>query len=120
MKKVINGLMALCLIILVGCAGGVSPAVGTWDLALATPLGSLPAVLVMSENGAGSLSSAELGSAQISDIVFDGNLVSFPLDLEIQEDVTLSLQFSATIAGDMLEGEATSDFGPFAVTGSRQ
>jgi hypothetical protein len=32
----------------------------------------------------------------------------------------LSLQFSATIAGDMLEGEATSDFGPFAVTGSRQ
>jgi hypothetical protein len=120
MKKIINALTALCLITLVGCAGGVNPAIGTWDLALTTPLGALPAVLVMNENGTGSVASEALGSAQISDIVYDGNQISFPLDLNIQEDVTLSLQVSASVTGDTLEGEAVSDFGPFAITGNRQ
>ena len=119
MKKIVNGLMAICLVTLIGCAGGGSPAIGTWNIEMTSPLGPLPAVLVINEDGTGNLSSENLGDAQISGIAFDGNAINFPLNLDVL-GTAIALQFSGTVTGDALEGVVQSDFGPLAITGSRQ
>ncbi|HJO11416.1 MAG: hypothetical protein QGG67_20825 [Gammaproteobacteria bacterium] len=119
MKNIINGLMALCLVTLVGCAGGGSPAVGAWDIAMNTPIGDLEVVLTINEDGTGTMSSDALGEAALSGIVFDGNAVNFAADIDAQGQ-TLTMEFSGSVEGDVLEGEFGTDFGALSVSGNRQ
>lgn len=119
MKKVISGLLVVSLALLVGCAAGTNPAVGAWDIQMNTPLGDMPAVLTINEDGSGSMSADGLGSAPLSGIMVDGNAVNFAAEVDAQGQ-TLVLDFSGTIDGDSLSGEFGSDFGAFGVTGTRQ
>lgn len=52
-----------------------------------------------------------------SDIVVNGNELSFKRN--ITGDFAFTLNYKLTVDGDTLKGEATSDFGPAPITGTR-
>lgn len=119
MKKLVSGLIALTLTVLVGCTASVPPAVGVWDVEMTTPLGALEATLTVNADGSGMMASEALGEAPISGITFDGNAMNFEAEVDAQGQ-TLVLVFNGTIEGDAVNGAFGSDFGDFAVTGTRQ
>ena len=121
MKKLLSGLLVLSLTILVGCAASAPPAVGVWDVEMDTPLGAIGAVLVINEDGTGSMHAEALGGdpAPFSGVMFDGNTLSFEAELDAMGQL-ITLEFSGTVDGDSLNGEFGSDFGSFGVTGTRQ
>ncbi|MCI5108111.1 MAG: hypothetical protein MRY76_15515 [Pseudomonadales bacterium] len=119
MKKLTSGLMVLALAVLVGCAAGTPPAVGTWAVEMNTPLGALPATLTMNEDGTGSMAAQGMGSAPLTGIMYDGNAVTFDAEVDAQGQ-TLVLEFSGSVEGDSINGEFGSDFGAFGVSGTRQ
>lgn len=53
----------------------------------------------------------------ITDIAVNGNELSFKRN--ITGDFALTLNYKLTLDGDTLKGEASSDFGPSTVTGTR-
>jgi len=118
MKKILNGWFAVTLLVLVGCAASTPPAVGVWNVEMNTPLGALPATLTLNADGTGVMGSDQLGEAPIDGVIYDGNSVSFSAEVDAQGQ-TLVLDFSGTIEGDSVSGEFGSDFGAFAVTGTR-
>jgi len=118
MKKLIGGSLMALLLVLASCASSVNPAVGAWDIEMQTPLGAMPAVLTIGEDGTGSMA-GDLGEQQISGIMFDGNSVNFATSIDAQGQ-SVNLTFSGMVDGDSLSGEFGSDFGAFAVTGTRQ
>ena len=119
MKKILGGLMALTLAVLVGSASAPAPAVGVWSVELNTPLGNLPATLTVNADGTGTMASDALGETGIDGITFDGNMFMFSAEVDAQGQM-LVLEFSGTVEGDSVNGEFGSDFGAFGVTGSRQ
>lgn len=119
MKKLVSGLIALTLTVLVGCTASVPPAVGVWSVEMVTPLGELPATLTVNADGTGLMVADGLGEAPISGITFDGNAMNFEAEVDAQGQ-TLVLEFNGTVEGDAVNGAFGSDFGDFAVTGTRQ
>lgn len=119
MKKLVSGLLALSLAVLVGCAASVPPAVGVWSVEMNTPLGALPATLTVNADGTGMMVADGLGEAPIEGITFDGNTMNFEAEVDAQGQ-TLVLEFNGTIEGDAVNGAFGSDFGDFGVTGTRQ
>ena len=120
MTKLFRNLsIAAALVILAACAATTIPAVGGWDISFDTPLGTLNATLDIAADGTGSMSSAELGEAvPITGITFDGNAVAFMIDVDAGGQ-SITLDFSGSVEGDALTGAFGSDFGEFAVTGTR-
>jgi len=118
MKKLLGGSLMAMVLVLAGCAASVPPAVGVWDIEMNTPLGAMPAVLTISEDGTGVMS-GDLGEQSISGIMFDGNAINFTAALEAQGQ-SINLTFDGAVDGDSLNGEFGSDFGAFGVTGTRQ
>ena len=119
MKNLVSGLLALSLAALIGCAASVPPAVGVWSVEMNTPLGALPATLTINEDGTGLMSADGLGEAPIDGIAFDGNALTFDAEVDVQGQ-SLVLEFSGSVEGDSVSGAFGSDFGDFAVTGTRQ
>ena len=118
MKKILSGWLVLSVVILAGCAASAPPAVGVWTVEINSPLGALPATLTINADGSGSMSADGLGDAPLSGITFDGNGLAFEAEIDAQGQ-TLVLDFTGMVDGDNVEGEFGSDFGAFAVSGSR-
>ncbi len=119
MKKLLGGALVAMVLVLVGCAAAVNPAVGAWNITMITPLGAMPVVLTLAADGTGSMASDGLGNAPITGITFDGPAVNFSTSIDAQGQ-QLTLIFTGTVEGDAINGEFGSDFGAFAVTGTRQ
>lgn len=119
MKKLVSGLLVLSLAVLVGCAASVPPAVGVWSVEMNTPLGALPATLTINQDGTGLMAADGLGEAPIEGIMFDGNAMTFEAEVDAQGQ-TLVLEFNGSVDGDAVSGAFGSDFGDFAVSGTRQ
>ena len=118
MKKLFSGWLAVSLLVLVGCAASTPPGVGVWNVEMNTPLGALPATLTLNADGSGMMGSDQLGEAPIEGVMYDGNSITFSAEVDAQGQ-TLVLDFSGSVEGDSVSGEFCSDFGAFAVTGSR-
>ena len=118
MKKLFSGWLAVSLLVLVGCAASTPPGVGVWNVEMNTPLGALPATLTLNADGSGMMGSDQLGEAPIEGVMYDGNSITFSAEVDAQGQ-TLVLDFSGSVEGDSVSGEFGSDFGAFAVTGSR-
>ena len=118
MKKILSGWLAVSPLVLVGCAASTPPGVGVWDVEMNTPLGNLPATLTLNADGTGVMGSDQLGEAPIDGVTYDGNGIAFIAEVDAQGQ-TLVLEFTGTVEGDSVSGEFGSDFGAFAVTGSR-
>jgi len=75
-------------------------------------------VLHIAEDGTGLLVSVELGEQSITDILLGEDSITFSVDVDAQGQMS-TLDFTGTVADDVLSGEFGSDFGILAVTGSR-
>ena len=104
--------------LLVACAAGTSPGVGSWDVTIDTPVGSQAGVWTINADGTGTMGS-DLGDQAIEGIALEGNTIAFDVDIDAGGQ-SLSLSFSGTVNEDSLDGEFSSDFGPVPVSGSRQ
>jgi hypothetical protein len=114
-----NTVAATFLVVLTACAtGGGNPFVGTWDTMATSPLGDQASVWTIADDGTGVMAS-EMGDQIVDGIVVEGNEVSFVLEVDAGGQF-LRLSFSGVIEGDSLNGAFASDFGDFAVTGTRQ
>lgn len=93
---------------------------GTWNITMQTPLGVREAKLTLSTSGAmltGTLA-ADAGTTEIADGMVDGNKASWKAD--ITDPMALTLEFSATIEGDMLSGTVRLGmFGKAPLSGTR-
>jgi hypothetical protein len=93
---------------------------GTWSIAMETPLGTRQATLSLARSGAtltGKMS-GEAGATDIMDGKADGDAISFKVD--ITNPMTMTLEFSATVAGDTLSGRVKLGmFGDAPLTGTR-
>ena len=109
----------ILLVVLTACAtGGGNTFVGTWDTMATTPLGDQASVWTIADDGTGVMAS-EMGDQVVDGIVVDGNDVSFIVEVDAGGQF-LRLSFSGVIEGDSMSGAFASDFGDFAVTGTRQ
>lgn len=120
MEKIFRNLsLVTVLLLFVGCASAPSnPAVGAWNVNINTPVGDQAGVWTLAADGTGVMGSDQ-GDQAISGIMYDGNGVSFSVDIDAGGQA-LSLSFTGTVDGDSLVGEFGSDFGAFDVSGSRQ
>lgn len=93
---------------------------GTWKIAMETPMGTRQATLTLSSRG-GPLTGAmsgEAGAIDIYDGKVSGDQVSFKVD--ITQPMSLTLDFTATIAGDSLSGTVKLGmFGDAPLSGTR-
>lgn len=120
MNRLKSGWLVVAIVLLVGCAASVPPAVGVWNMEMNTPLGDMEAIFTVNADGSGSVGIEALGGdTAISGITFDGNMMAFTGEFDAQGQ-TIVLEFTGTVDGDSLDGEFDSDFGAFAVSGTRQ
>lgn len=93
---------------------------GTWKIAMETPLGTRQATLALNAAG-GTLSgtlSGEAGTTAIENGRVSGNDVAFTVD--ITDPMAMTLEFSATVAGDAMTGSVKLGmFGTAPLTGTR-
>jgi len=92
---------------------------GQWDCTARTPMGDQRMVLSVSSEGpvfTGSVA-GDLGTIDIAGSV-DGDSLAWKM--EIRSPIPLTLDCSATVTGDSLEGSVTAGmFGSFPMTGTR-
>ncbi|MDA1370350.1 MAG: hypothetical protein O2971_06265 [Proteobacteria bacterium] len=106
------------IVVLASCAASVAPGVGSWNVNISTPVGEQSGVWTFSGDGTGVMGSDQ-GDQNIEGVMLDGNSISFDVDIDAGGQ-SLSLSFSGMVDGDSLDGEFASDFGAFAVSGTRQ
>lgn len=108
-----------------------SPAVGKWDIAASTQMGEFKSTMTVAEaNGAytvdivdvpmeapaGAPAMGEMTST-VSNVAVSGSELTFKRSLS--GAMSMDLNYKLTVEGDTLKGEAGSDFGPTAITGTR-
>ena len=123
--------IACAALIAAPAAAQSSPAVGKWDIVAATQMGELKSTMTVTEaNGAysvdvvdapmdapaGAPAMGEMTST-ISDVAVNGPELTFTRSLS--GAMAMKLSYKLTVEGDTLKGEAGSDFGPTAITGTR-
>ena len=117
-------LIALTTIVLLAACASTpqNPFVGSWDVSLSTPIGDLPGVFMFNEDGTGTMSIEAQGQSSSNGFegaVFEGNTVKFSSNVDAQ-GAQMTLSFTGTVEADTITGEFDSDFGAFAVTGTRK
>lgn len=94
---------------------------GTWNIVMKTPIGEQQSTLVLAADGPalqGTMSSTTMGSAMLQDGTADGNQASWKAD--ITQPMALTLEFSATVEGDTISGNAKLGvFGNAPFSGTR-
>jgi hypothetical protein len=93
---------------------------GTWNIVMKTPIGDQQTTLMLTTNGAtlqGTLSGA-MGAAMLRDGTADGDQASWKAD--ITQPMSMTLEFSANVAGDTISGNAKLGmFGNAPFSGTR-
>ncbi len=98
----------------------MSSADGTWKTTMNTPMGAQEGTLTLATDGStltGKLDGAQ-GSVEIKDGVADGDSLSWKAD--ITNPMPLTLEFTATVAGDEISGNVKlGGFGNASFSGTR-
>lgn len=123
MRTKIGSLLAglVVALFLSACATSSAPHpfVGPWLITIDTPFGAMDSNLDINSDLSGTMSSADLGAADIDSVTVDGNNVRFAVEVDAQGQ-SLVLDFSGTVDDDMLRGTFNTDFGAIPVTGRRR
>lgn len=94
---------------------------GSWKIAMETPLGTREAALALTSSGGGALTgtmSGDAGAVDIYDGKVNGDTISFKVD--VTQPMTLTLEFSAAVAGNTLSGTVKLGmFGDAPLSGTR-
>ncbi len=98
----------------------MSSADGTWKTTMNTPMGAQEGTLTLATDGStltGKLDGAQ-GSVEIKDGVADGDSLSWKAD--ITNPMPITLEFTATVAGDEISGNVKlGGFGNASFSGTR-
>ncbi len=103
-----------------GQAGGGPPAAsainvsGEWDAIFETEEGELPFTFVLQQAADGRLT-GEMRSAMANGRIASGSVSGNSIDCTVEISIggqTISVQLTGTIAGDVMEGDSMSPFGP--------
>lgn len=123
MKKLISGISIMTVSLFLGACAGLfeppNPLVGDWVLSIETPVGAMNADMHVNEDMTGELSSEDLGSAPLENLMVDDGDVRFDTTVTAQ-GMTLTMNFNGTVEGDTLNGSFDTDFGSIEVSGTRQ
>jgi hypothetical protein len=93
---------------------------GIWNVKMETPMGTRPATLTLKADGA-TLTGTMGGDAGTTDI-FDGTVSgdNIAFKANIVQPMALTLEFTATVAGDVITGSVKLGmFGNAPLTGTR-
>lgn len=94
---------------------------GTYDVTIKTPMGDQKGTLTVDANGdsfTGSVSSAMMGSMEITDGKVAGNRITWTMDMKVPMPMTL--EGEATVDGDAISGAVKAGaFGSMALSGAR-
>ena len=94
---------------------------GTWNIVMKTPIGDQQSTLTLASDGptlSGSMSSGAMGSTALRDGTVEGDKAAWKAD--IVQPMAMTLEFSATVAGDTISGNAKLGmFGNASFTGTR-
>jgi len=108
-----------------------SPVVGTWATAVDVQGTKIESTMIGAEADGGhgveikdgpmpgAPADAPPMESTISDVVVDGSKFSFKRAL-VTPQGAMNLSYAGTVDGDTLAAEVNSDFGPIAMTGTRQ
>lgn len=94
---------------------------GTWDVTIKTPIGSLPVAYVFAaeEDGMSGVATLRGDTVSVDDIVIDGSRVTWRQS--ITKPMRLHLEFDVTVDGDRLTGHSKAGRLPkSAVSGVRR
>ncbi len=123
MKRLkISSLFLAAALLLGACASEQqNPLVGAWLLTLSSPVGEMASNVDVNPDMTGTMSSPELGSAPIENIVVNDNAVSFDVTIDAQGN-TMTLGFTGQMAEDnnSFSGNFETDFGPFPAAAVRR
>ncbi len=131
MKSIRYAVLAAGLSFVAAPAMAASPVVGTWATAVDVQGMKIEATLIVAEGADGHTVTIEDGpmpgapadappmESTISDVVVDGANFSFKRALNTPQGA-MNLAYSGAVDGDSLTGTVNSDFGPIAITGTRQ
>lgn len=104
-----------------------SPVAGSWEIAMETPVGERRSTMTIAPADASYTVSfvdppADGGGAvpqgTITEVKVDGNAFSFKRSLTIEQG-PIELRYSGTVDGNALTGSVDTDFGAFAIKGTR-
>ncbi|MCO8277550.1 hypothetical protein M1L60_43925 [Actinoplanes sp. TRM 88003] len=93
------------------------PLLGTWDISLRTPIGTLTAVYVFTESGGTAATKSE--TVPLADLTFDGTRATWRQS--VTRPMRLNLDFDVTVDGTTLTGHSRAGRLPrTTVTGIRR
>lgn len=107
-----------------------SPVVGTWATEAKTDFGTFKSDWTVAEaDGAYTVDVVDAPmeggpggpppESTISDVKVEENTLSFTRSLKMEQG-PMDLKYTVTVDGDTMTGEASSDFGPMPITGTRK
>ena len=93
---------------------------GTWNVTLNSPMGAQQATLTLATDGStltGSMAGPQ-GSIDLTNGTVDGDKLAW--NAELEQPMKLTMEFTATVDGDSISGEAKlGSFGSAGFTGAR-
>lgn len=94
---------------------------GTYDIVTKTPMGDQKGTFTVNVDGGsftGNVSSAMMGTMEVSGGRVDGNRLTWTMDMKVPMPMTL--EGEATVDGDAITGEVKAGaFGSMAMSGTR-
>lgn len=90
----------------------------SWNVVMQTPQGSLPAKLTANGDCSISFNSDGLGTAVVTNVVRTNDSIYFSVSVDAQGQ-TLYLNYAGLIENNTLTGEFSTDYGSFAMNGTR-
>lgn len=94
---------------------------GTYDIVTKTPMGDQKGSFVVNASGdnfTGSVSSAMMGTMEVTEGKVDGNTLTWKMDMKVPMPMTL--EGTATVDGDAITGDVKAGaFGSMALSGTR-
>jgi hypothetical protein len=122
MIKLKSGLLTLALTLFLGACAATeppNPMIGAWLLTISSPIGEMALNLNVNPDLTGEMTSDDLGSAPLENLVLTDNAVSFQTTIDAQGQI-LTLVFNGVMGVDAFSGSFDTDFGAIPASAVRQ
>ena len=122
MIKLKSGLLTLALTLVLGACAATeppNPLIGEWLLTISSPVGEMALNLTVNPDLTGEMTSEDLGSAPLENVVLADDALSFQTTVDAQGQI-LTLVFNGVMGEDAFSGSFDTDFGAIPASAVRQ